>query len=221
MHDDRNDDDEDLVIDFRGVKSDDTFSDPYTLTHRVEPLELVPEEEPSSKYQSTTSGLVDRVASDTRSGGPVKVEDQETKPLVEPMPTMVKALSTPNKDTPIKPALIKESSPKPTLAKDTPIKPALIRESRESSPKPAMAKESSTEPVLAKEASTNPTHTKATPIKGIVKADLDMDALFKQAKSIMKKKKKGKKKRTKTTSNKDSYSYYAESVCGITLTSQS
>jgi hypothetical protein len=48
-----------------------------------------------------------------------------------------------------------------------------------------------------------------------------MDALFKQAKSIMKKKKKGKKKRTKTTSNKDSYSYYAESVCGITLTNQS
>lgn len=62
------------MIDFRGVKSDDTFCDPYTLTHhRVEPLELVPEEEPSSKYESTTSGIVERISSDYLSGERVKV----------------------------------------------------------------------------------------------------------------------------------------------------
>ena len=112
---------------------------------------------------------------------------------------MIEAVSNPNKDTPIiKPALIKESSTNPASKKETPAKLALTKEN-----------------------STKPTPTKAAAIKGIVKSDLDMDALFKQAKGLMKKKKKGKKKRTKTTSNKDSYSYYTESVCGITLTNQS
>ncbi len=82
-----NEDDEDLVIDFRGVKSEDTFSDPYTLTHRVEPLELVPEEESSKQYTSTSAirskGLSDTLSrskdlSDTHSREKLKVEDQET-----------------------------------------------------------------------------------------------------------------------------------------------
>jgi len=80
----KNDDDEDLVIEFRGVQLDDTFSDPYTITHRVEPLELVPEEESSNKYTSTSgirskghSDMLNRSKglSDNLSRDKLKVED--------------------------------------------------------------------------------------------------------------------------------------------------